>query len=91
LDGVWGLIACFTTMEPILNGHFRNLNRYLDVAGVGEWVGLVGKNLTWRVFCLSFSRFARRARGTCQRVGIIKVQIDPPSWPVRLLLTGQSQ
>jgi hypothetical protein len=54
LDGVLGLIALFTTMEPILNGHFKNLNRSMANAAVGEWVGLVGKNLTQGGFYLPF-------------------------------------
>jgi hypothetical protein len=34
LDGVWGSIALFTTMEPILEGLARNLNQGLDAWGV---------------------------------------------------------
>ncbi|OIP22042.1 MAG: hypothetical protein AUK50_00090 [Comamonadaceae bacterium CG2_30_57_122] len=34
MDGVLGLFALFTTMEPILEGDVKNLNQHLDVACV---------------------------------------------------------
>jgi xanthine dehydrogenase iron-sulfur cluster and FAD-binding subunit A len=54
LDGVLGSIACFITLEPILKALSKNLNQRLDVAGVGQSAGLVGKSLTQCWFCVAF-------------------------------------
>ncbi len=47
-------------MEPILNERFRNLNREVANAAVGEWRGFVGKSLTWS--CCTIKPHANHAR-----------------------------
>jgi hypothetical protein len=68
LDGVWGLIACFTTMEPILNGQTKNLNRSMANPGVGYSDMFVGKSLTKSVVPASIGCLPK----VDEAIGVIK-------------------